>query len=64
MNEFLFLAITVIALSLVLLALRLGSHCLVGLVVTYLLVVNLFASKLTTVFGVTSSLGDMTKSCG
>lgn len=56
MNEILFIAITVLALAIILLAFRLGTHCLVGVVVAYLLVANLFASKLTTVFGVTSSL--------
>ncbi len=56
MNELLFIMTTLIALSLVLLSLRLGTHFLVGIVITYLLIANLFASKLSTVFGVTSSL--------
>lgn len=56
MNEFLFICLTVVALSLVLVALRLGEHWLYGLVATFLLIANLFASKLSIVFGVVSSL--------
>ena len=56
MNELLFLIVTGISFSLVLVALRFGTHWLIGLIVTYLLIANLFASKLTIVFGVTSSL--------
>lgn len=56
MNEFLFISVAVIALSLVLVALRFGTDWLIGLVAAYLLMANLFASKLSTVFGVTSSL--------
>lgn len=56
MNEVLFLIIILIALCLVLVALKLGTHFLIGLIATYLLIANLFASKLSIIFGVNSSL--------
>jgi uncharacterized integral membrane protein (TIGR00697 family) len=56
MNELLFVAITLVSLSLVLVALRLGMQWIFGLVATYLLLANLFASKLSIIFGLTSSL--------
>ena len=56
MNELLFIAIGLTALSLVLVALRIGPNWLYGLVATYLIIANLFAAKLSIVFGVVSSL--------
>ncbi len=56
MNEVLFIGTLLLSLSLILLAARLGREWLLGLVVIYLLVANLFASKLSLVFGFTTSL--------
>jgi uncharacterized integral membrane protein (TIGR00697 family) len=55
-NEILFILVTIISLSGILLTIRLGTHWLVGLSAVYLLIANIFASKLSVVFGITTSL--------
>jgi uncharacterized integral membrane protein (TIGR00697 family) len=56
MNELLFVSTMLIALTLVLAALRMGIVWITGLIAVYLLIANLFASKLSVIFGLTSSL--------
>ena len=56
MNEWLFVFVMLISLGLVVFTARLGKEWMLGLVVIFLLIANLFASKLSIAFGVTTSL--------
>ena len=56
MDELLYILITFISLSLVLLAIKLGPQFLIGLVVTLLLTANLFSGRLTVIFGFVNTL--------
>lgn len=51
MDELLYILITILSLTLVLLAMRLGPQFLIGVVVTLLLTANIFSGRLTVVFG-------------
>lgn len=56
MDEILYLFISIISLSLVLLALKMGPQFLIGVVVTLLLTANIFSGRLTVIFGFVNTL--------
>lgn len=56
MDELLYILITIISLTFILLATKLGPQFLIGVVVTLLLIANLFSGRLTVVFGFINTL--------
>ena len=56
MDELLYILVTLISLTLVLLATKLGPQFLIGVVVTLLLMANIFSGRLTVVFGFINTL--------